>query len=419
MTSLLQKRINRVSLSLIFYYCVMLSVMMIFISDAISKYTRVTYGFMISTPVRMMVLIILLLIALSSKRIIPKIYKNIFLLLVLMSSLISGMLLSGMWINDSFSDVVYMSSRYISGLVFLIIITSIDFRFLSFSKILHFVFFINIASSLVGYFTDARFLRTYGHIESISAGWIDERFGFNGLILEQNISSYFYFLCIINAIFLFKNKHIGLISLIISCVSTVLVGTKTLIALEFLAILAIIVNGYTTRIILSVISIFSFVGCFFYFNVDVGNLFTYDILNVATSFRLQHFFEKLYPKIVNLEPYEYIFGIQGSNFSEFLTEFEFVDLLSYFGVFGSIVYISIYLLCSKWVFKIKNGISIFIVLILGAFFSGHLFYDPTTMFYYSIFCVAMKEYYVKQIQKQNMGLIEYKSEFGKVLSDVG
>ena len=361
-----------------------------FFIDGVSKYTRIYYGFIISTPFRFFVLLVCVFFLFYSQSLFSKAKQKIFLLFLFSISIVIGSLLSGIWVNTSYLDLVYLTVRYMSGLVFIIAASSVTLV-TGFSRKFHFIFLINVVISLLGYIFDIRVFRTYGHIESVAEGWIDDRFGFNGLLLEQNISSYFYAIGAVNSYFLYKRKDINILWLLLSFASCLLVGTKTLIIFVSLFILSIIIKNRIHRSV--VIGAFSLgVLLFIFSNPHLLNFINYDLFNVVSSFRLENIYSRLYPKLSGLGWSEYMFGIQGAYYKDYLVEFEFIDLLVFSGVIGSLIYLLVFFHSTSSFFKVKNGKTILFLFMLVAAFSGHLFYDPTAMFYFSVLILIVNEH---------------------------
>lgn len=373
----------------LFQIFLLFSLFFLFLIDGVSKYTRIYHGFIVSTPFRFLVLAVVVLFLLYSRSIFLKARNKLFLFLLFFCSILVGNVCTGIWGDASYYELFYLFLRYAAGLIFIIGASSVRPQ-LNFSKAFHFVFFINGCISLIGYFFDIRAFRTYGHIENATEGWVDDRFGFNGLLLEQNISSYFYAVALVNAYFLYRRNDISIIHFLICIMMSFLVGTKTLLVFAIFFGLSILIKGTNAR--LAFMSIFIFAGFFFFLSNDNPfKYITFQTLNVVTSFRLENFFERLYPKLIHMDFFESAFGIQCVNYKDCLVEFEFVDLFAFSGWFGSFIYLLIFFISCRVFTKVENGFAILLMFILLAAFSGHLFYDPTSMLYFSFLLIILNE----------------------------
>ncbi|MHB17660.1 hypothetical protein EBN66_16090, partial [Salmonella enterica] len=94
---------------------------------------------------------------------------------------------------------------------------------------------------------------------------------------------------------------------------------------------------------------------------------------------------RLSPLLDGYDVFNLIFGFQISDYKEYLTEFEIVDMVSFFGVVITLIYLILFIyLCYIFGVNSNNKELVFnyaLTISFISFLSGHLFYDPISMIY--------------------------------------
>ncbi|EBL1414534.1 hypothetical protein D1D27_10285, partial [Salmonella enterica] len=235
----------------------------------------------------------------------------------------------GLVFNDRIigSDVIssaFQFFKYISGLlVMYAFYTCTNKRILA--NTFFYVFIFNCLSAIISFIFDIEWMRTYGHIRDINDNFTDSRFGFNGFILEQNISTFFYVAGLYCTYFQVKYVGRSYIYLLIAIFGCLIIGTKS-IFLSFLFIPAFLLIKQNNIKLLFFTLVIAVVAVLL-----VGaNIVDYDILNEALSFRPYNYVNRLSPLLDGYDVFNLIFGFQISDYKEYLTEFEIVDMVSFF-----------------------------------------------------------------------------------------
>ncbi|WP_120428656.1 O-antigen polymerase [Acinetobacter baylyi] len=325
--------------------------------------------------------------------------KSYLLFIMVLISISLGMIFTVIHYDFSLISSIYMLVRYYAGLVFLICsvitINNIKDRNVESSlKVIGltfiFIFFVNIIFALYGYFFDLDIFKTYGYFlnQSNIDFYYDSRFGFNGFIVEQNISSYFFFIGFVILYFTYIKKrsklYLPFYTFFVLIIS-LLTGTKTLFAMSLFFIFFIFVEKSILRFLF--LTLISFLSIFYIVIKDKFDILTnFDFWNFVLSNRLGFVWERFFSGGYKIIIPNMLFGTFYDDGSKFLVELEFVDLFNFLGLFGGVIYLFVVYLCvraSLSYLNYKNALSAIFIILIACFFSGHLFYDPTSSFFFS------------------------------------
>lgn len=367
------------------------SLLFFYFFDAMDKFSRSLGENKYAFVIRMISITIMIIVMVLQPNVLLKNKRALYFICLLFSVTI-GLLFSGLYYNDDFGLTLYVLIRYLSFIIFLYFLLhcfqSNDFGsngFFFILKIIVYIFLINSLLAWLGYFFELNIFRTYGHIQNLDEGWIDQRFGYDGLLLEQNNATYFYIIGFVCTYWLYKYKKLNAIFVMFGFISCFIVGTKSLYAAIGLISVLLLVKSRKMRILLGGVSLFILI-LYITLNSEIFSLFNYNTLNSILSGRLNNFTLHISPLISKFGFSEYIFGIQGAEPSKYLVEMEVVDLMVFFGVVGTVLYI--FILAKECVYIARNSQLIIskvtiILILLVSFFSGHLFYDPVSSFYFA------------------------------------
>lgn len=365
-----------------------------FFIDGADKYLRSLQesrvGYIVKSILAFFLCVLIFYFYISQKKI-KKPNRIIFLFFLLIVCLFSGFLFSSAWLSDEpFSSKIYASLRYFSGLIF-VIFPLCFIQTKKVSDVFSLIFIVNCILAWIGFAFGIEILRTYGHIMDLDAGWVDQRFGYSGLIPEQNNASFFFLFGVANSYWRYKYLSKAPIELFFGIATCFILGTKAILLALFIFFVLIFAKSLAKKLLLSAVVI----AVAFYAEINMGlsGLVTNEkIWNSALSGRLNFLFYKFFPLISSANSENIIFGFQGAKPQIYLIEMDFFDLVLFFGVVGALLYMAIIFM----IFWERRGPTMWIPLAIStlaiSFFSGHLFYDPTSMLYLS-FIIACAGYF--------------------------
>ncbi|ELL6054759.1 hypothetical protein Q4X04_004018 [Salmonella enterica] len=362
-----------------FYYSFFISFFFVFtfLFEGYEKYERYYYDAQPSSLARLTIVATCFLIFILQIGRRHVLYTSISLLLI------SIWFCVGYAIGDENSlDPLYVMMKYISGIVVLGgVLLSGNKRLIG--NVFFYLFIINCIISWSAFMFDIEWIRTYAHIKSPDGSWHDERFGYNGLILEQNVSTYFYIAGIYATYWQVRFNGKSNIYWIITLPSIMIVGTKSVFIAFALAPVLFLFRDSTTKSV--IFFIFSFIATILLVQSGVLN---YDIANNIFSFRPHNFNERLVPLLSNYSIFDLFFGMQIANYEKYLTEFEIVDLISFMGPILSALYVWTFFFVVthniKGIYLNESAYNLIFTCFVTCLMSGHLFYDPISMIYLSV-----------------------------------
>ncbi len=306
-------------------------------------------------------------------------------------------LLFGVFIIDFLIKVYHqealsvLSSRsyYFLKLIFffLLLLALKDFKKENLEKTINILFLIakiNLVFILLGFLFKIDLFKSYPYTV---------RFGFNGIISEPGISSYFYMLLAIIAYLKYIYQKGSLLNVLLLCIGVFFLGTKS--GLLFLAILifihilillkknvyrfsfvAVLVTSFIIfkdKIISLAINSFSF-GPYIY---EKHGLITF-----ITSKRDLLFIDAVEYMQEHWNVFNYIIG--GIDLRIHRVEFEFVDIFMFLGIIGLFVHI---FMLKKVFFQKKQDwlyIAFFLTILLISSLGGNLFFSITNAFCFAV-----------------------------------
>ncbi len=362
----------------------------IIVTDFYYKYMRYYYSeFVKLTSVKLLIGLILATLIVVAKKIDKKNYMLLGLLFI--CSAISLLVQEKSTINDN----IYLFSQYAFGVIAMLFFfkNHKELEAIYFKKIILGLVLLNFVFILLGFLFNIHVFETY----------YGERFGYNGIFKSTAIASYFYMVALIYYLISIQKTNLTYLLISVIIVSSVFVGSKTLIA--FIGITGIVILGrfvalkqklvgrsifyvlYT--LIISILGFYS-LKLYITLNSTLKNVLLKDgILSTIFSYRDVHLNEAL----TNIEEHfgalNYLFG--GASLVQRLPELAIVDLFISFGFIGLIAYI----LFVKYNFpKINNNLAISLFLIIGVMIvlRGNFLYYPSVIYIaLAIFTVILKD----------------------------
>jgi hypothetical protein len=266
-----------------------------------------------------------------------------------------------------------------------------SYRLIENISLLERIFIFNSICVVVGVLFSVELFRTY----------IDQsyRYGYSGFIPAQNEATLFFIIGI--SYFYYKKYVLDLKSKgfwwVVS--SALLVGTK---GIYFFIILLIIYHflsnsGVKTKLLSAIfLAVASLAFSFFLKTETAQTLLGYFIVkaeqggitDMLLSGRLASLIDKSQIIIGNWNIFNYLFGGQDQN--RFAVEMDFLDLFFFFGVVGSIIYLTLYFYT---LFKLQrnNTFQFFFIFsfFVLAFFGGHFFFSTTNALYLCLFSMYL------------------------------
>ncbi|HIC4326711.1 TPA: hypothetical protein ACW4HH_004789, partial [Salmonella enterica subsp. enterica serovar Schwarzengrund] len=349
----------------------------IYLFEAASKYYRHEYNNTPSNVPRVVFLLVCIMIIISRLNI--KSLGFIFACLFATAWFMVGLVFNDSIIGGDVISSAFQFFKYISGLlVMYAFYTCTNKKILA--NTFFYLFIFNCLAAIVSFIFDIEWMRTYGHIRDINDNFIDSRFGFNGFILEQNISTFFYVAGLYCTYFQVKYAGKSCIYILIAIFGCLIIGTKSI----FLSLLFIPAFLFIKKNNIKLLFFTLALAVVVVLLVGV-NIVDYDTLNEILSFRPYNYVNRLSPLLDSYDVFNLIFGLQISDYTEYLTEFEIVDMVSFFGVVVTFIYLILFVyLCYIFGVNSNNKELIFnyaLTISFISFLSGHLFYDPISMIY--------------------------------------
>jgi hypothetical protein len=299
--------------------------------------------------------------------------------------------------NSMVNHNIYHFSKYAFGVIAMLFFFKEYERLqtIYLKKIILGLVLLNFVFILLGFFFNIHVFETY----------YGDRFGYNGIFKSTSTASYFYMLSLIYYLLYRRKNYLTYILLSIIVLSSLFVGSKTLIA--FIVITSTIVLGrfivskqklvgknlfYVLYIfIISTLSIYGF-KLYLTLNTTLNNVLTKDgMLSAFFSYRDVHFNKALANIKEHYGVLNYLFG--GASLIERLPEMAFIDLFLSFGLIGTIVYI---LLIRHNFPKINSKLAIVLFLVIGTsiVLRGNFLYYPSVIYItLAIFTVILNEIY--------------------------
>ncbi len=259
-------------------------------------------------------------------------------------------------------------------------------------KLLYFLFFINILCVLCGYMFKINFFEAYYSKEY--------RFGYNGVFLAPNESSYI-FMSMVSLFYyraIYENK--SKVILILSILASLITGMKAVYLFLILLLLFHAINHMKKKYLFILISfsILLFGYLIRYLQSDEFKSLIALFIRLYEEKGLLHMLltgrDDL---LINESPLvfkkwtfiNYLTG--GVNIKIYSIEMDFFDLLLFFGLLGSILYVFIFFQ------TFINGLlkhafaKFFIFSILAlSFFGGHFLYSPSSAVYFSLVIIYFR-----------------------------
>ena len=244
-----------------------------------------------------------------------------------------------------------------------------------FFKYFEYLLILNSILIIIGFLFNIHLLKTYG-----------KRFGFNGLFISSATSTYFYIIAIFY-LFVKRNKSIYFLVLsILTLISILLVGTKSILLFSILLIVYISMFKVDKQkkfisILFTIIISISIVFYFIFFEPIFIEIFhKKGLLTSMLSYRDVLLKEQTIPHInQNWSFVNYLFG--GISNTANRSQLGFIDLFLTFGFIGSVIYIYTYI---KSLVKIKiNTDIVFFIISLGIIIAlgGNFFFSATITIY--------------------------------------
>tara|TARA_B100000795_G_scaffold112494_1_gene83320 strand:- start:38423 stop:39634 length:1212 start_codon:yes stop_codon:yes gene_type:complete len=239
------------------------------------------------------------------------------------------------------------------------------------------VIIINTIAIFIGFLFDIKMLETYQ----------SNRFGFSGLFLVPSIATFFYAISLSYLAFQLKKNTRYKILFSMVLLACLLVGTKALLLFVVLTLghLFLLNKWYLNKLFYGVLVMLATILMLFRNTVISVLEKTFAILlnvyeesgfiTMATSYRNVN----LQTDLINMVDthwglVNYVFG--GTNFTKYRVEFDFIDVLLFFGIVGGLLYLAYYF---KYIIrypklskfgKIQTGFLLGIGFLSGTFFNN-------------------------------------------------
>jgi hypothetical protein len=361
-----------------------------YFADGFDKFSRATEGGRVAFLFRMVAIFGMLIYIIYKPKVLFSENRYVYLL-ALLAIVCIGYLSSGLYSNADVMQSLYVCIRYLAFIIFLYFLLSCirgdreNSSHVTVCKTIVFLFLFNCVIAWIGFTFKIEVLRTYGHISDLKAGWVDQRFGYDGLLLEQNNATYFYIIGFISTYWLYTQNRLSVIWLIFGFISCFIVGTKSLYVAILLMTSFIVIKKTQLRVIL-LASLFIFILIVLLISNSFWDKMDLQLINQLLSGRLSLFSLHIAPILDDLNITQLLFGLQGGDPKKYLIEMEVADLIVFFGLIGASLYLFIMLKEIKGIVsrnKLPMAIETICIILAIAFFAGHLFYDPVSSFYFS------------------------------------
>lgn len=390
-------KINRTRELDILYIITITAILLFFIFDSITK-ILFTYSFEFHRASLLIRTSYELLFIIVSISLVNHVRASIFtMLLFLFFIFLIGQFLLPTDVRGFLSENLITFNKYI--FIFIIYSTlyplqSDDVRLNKCINLVENIFLLNSIAVLIGPLTGWEFLKTY-----VNA---DYRHGYMGFIMAQNEATLFYFLAVSLAYykrFILKTRSFKFY-IILS--ASLLLGTKGIYL--YLVLLLFFHNFfYAKQRLLLILAIgVALLQLYRYSNTEEGRIFFVyfyneslkaDYISMLLSGRDILLKTSFFGQLDKWSFLNYLFG--GQNVVQYATELDFFDLFLFFGLIGSVVYMT---LSFTTLFKFKN--TKFTLFFVGcyfvlAFFGGHFFTSALNGIY---LCLIAMYIYSNQIK---------------------
>jgi hypothetical protein len=394
----------KIKKSLLFDYLWVFALLFLFLVDGVDKYRRIDDGIRIALYFRALLLASVFIYIVIKPKLICKnsIYVGILMIIICFTG---GYVLVGINMDNSFNESLYFFIRYIFFLLLLAISFAVEDTIFV-GKAFFCLFITNCFLAWSGLIFNIELFRSYGHIKNITEGWVSSRFGYNGLLLEQNAATIFYTLGLVSAYWLYYKKQISIIYVFIGFISCFIVGTKTLTAAAIILLfLAIVKNSHNRLFIIIISAAFSLMIWHRELNNLLESIPLSNLVDFLLSGRVRLLEVNFLPIIKEINFTGWLLGIQSIDPLKYLVELELFDLITFFGILGSAIYVTIFLTLSKTIISAPMGLEILSVVIFSPLLAGHFFFDPSVALYYA--CILV---FSRSMKRQNTSLERLKFE---------
>lgn len=249
-------------------------------------------------------------------------------------------------------------------------------------QVLKVIILVNLFFVLIGFVFDIQLFHTYQN---------GNRFGFNGLFLNQVQPTYFYISCL----FIFYKKNNLFLGLVI--LLGLMLGTKAIYVIFSFFIFVVARELYVTNkklkyrimFLVSLGLLISLIIAYLLFTSQIFSAIVRSegLLTAFFSYRNVYLLDIL--REINTENFNVFFGT--ISLSDYRSEFSFIDIFLFLGLTGLVFYL-IYL---TYIFQIfvnsRLGKIYFTFILITAFFSGNLFSFPVNCFMFILTIVVLDE----------------------------
>ncbi len=328
----------------------------------------------------------IVLLAVSIGILIQKKKKVLYLLILTLSFSIGQY-----YISDSFeqSSLIYFT-KYIFPIAFLGFFSA-DFSRpkIKLLRVFEYLLVVNSIFIFIGFLFDISFLQSY----------LGSRFGYNGLLITAAIGTYFHIIGLCYFLIRYEKNMLKKWKFWLLVIAGLLVGTKSIIlALAAIGIFYIFTYLKSKKVKISLFA-FAVLGTagFGYYLFFLNPLFleikeSQGFLTSFLSLRDLLFTEATLPyiqehwKIIN-----YLFG--GVSDFELRPQMELIDLLFFWGIFGSLIYIYFFIK-SFFSFKPDKTFIFSVILLFSiALLAGNFFYNASLPIY---LLILRESFYLNQ-----------------------
>lgn len=363
----------------IIIYILTLSLILIYLTDGISKFFIQLSGHYISILPNRYVKVFLVFLSISFsflmlKRMPNFLYKSYLLLI----SLLLINLFNKIFYGQSFDYFLKYSCFFFFTPLFFF--KGQDELWINYvDRIFKYLVYFNFALVILGILYDIQLFKTYY-----------TRFGYNGLLLTSMQSTYFYMSAILIAL---NRKDSFFFS--ISVLSALLIGTKVLLAFLGCFSLWIIFNrikNYKIKtLLIFVLGLIFFLAMWFFFNQEIFKSIIENegILAAVFSYR-----NELFVSVWNdLPQINYNFITGGVSLSQYRVEMGFIDVFLYFGILGIIIFIILFYIIKNYFVINKITYFYFFIVLFFISIAGNFLYYPINCF---IFLITLKSLGIKR-----------------------
>ncbi|OBQ54940.1 hypothetical protein JJL45_03365 [Tamlana sp. s12] len=215
------------------------------------------------------------------------------------------------------------------------------------------------------------------------------RFGYNGFILSQGFTPYFY-ICVTTVFWVLNKKKLLTLALILAIIS----GVKGVYFSQFLLLSLLVLLSekfdvkFKLKTFVFIVILFLAIMIGFFLMPTFNAILNKDGVISAVFSHRSDFALELFHKITG-DNYSVLFG--ATELDKVRLELQLIDIVLFFGIMGLAVYSSMIYMIFKYLIKTNLAYAFFATCLVLSLLSGNLFYIPFSIILVYVSILALRE----------------------------